>query len=232
MMHTQHSLNFMITGNISGSRSTKLISLRFNCIIFPNWTSTFHLCEKWKWKWRRRAWLFVNPWNSSGQYTGVGSLFLLLVIFPTQGSNARLPHCRRILNQLSHRGSLRILEWVACLFSRGSSWPRNQTWVSCIAGQFFTNWAIREALPPLYAKQDKKKTGKYSPSIRTTQAAFGTFSTSISHPLTHPSWSLHSKRDSEPHVYYLIISSYGQKNIQQLPKDKNQLVPHKYKNDI
>ena len=40
----------------------------------------------------------------------------------------------------------RTLEWVAFLFSRGSSWPRNQTRVSCNADGFFTNWAIREAL--------------------------------------------------------------------------------------
>ena len=39
----------------------------------------------------------------------------------------------------------RILEWVAFPFSRGSSWARNQTQVSCIAGRFFTNWAIKEA---------------------------------------------------------------------------------------
>ena len=38
----------------------------------------------------------------------------------------------------------RILEWVAFPFSRGSSQPRNWTGVSCIAGWFFTNWAIRE----------------------------------------------------------------------------------------
>ena len=38
----------------------------------------------------------------------------------------------------------RILEWVAISFSRGSSQPRNQTQVSCIAGRFFTNWAMRE----------------------------------------------------------------------------------------
>ena len=42
----------------------------------------------------------------------------------------------------------RILEWVAYPFSSGSSWPRNQTRVSCIAGGFFTNWAIREAKRP------------------------------------------------------------------------------------
>ena len=39
----------------------------------------------------------------------------------------------------------RILEWVAFLFSRGSSQPRDQTQVSCIAGGFFTSWATREA---------------------------------------------------------------------------------------
>ena len=38
------------------------------------------------------------------------------------------------------------LEWVAYPFSRGSSWLRNPTGVSCIAGGFFTNWAIREVL--------------------------------------------------------------------------------------
>ena len=40
----------------------------------------------------------------------------------------------------------RILEQVAISFHRGSSWPRDQTRVSCIAGGFFTNLATREAL--------------------------------------------------------------------------------------
>ena len=44
-----------------------------------------------------------SPWNSPGQNTGVGSLFLLQGIFPTQGSNPGLPHCRWILQQLSHQ---------------------------------------------------------------------------------------------------------------------------------
>ena len=39
----------------------------------------------------------------------------------------------------------RILEWVAISFSRGSSWPRDQTQVSHIAGRCFTLWATREA---------------------------------------------------------------------------------------
>ena len=39
----------------------------------------------------------------------------------------------------------RVLEWVAIPFSRGSSWPRDWTWVSLIWGKFFTIWATREA---------------------------------------------------------------------------------------
>ena len=40
----------------------------------------------------------------------------------------------------------RILEWVAILFSRGSSQTRDQTLASCIAGKFFTVWATLEEL--------------------------------------------------------------------------------------
>ena len=46
-----------------------------------------------------------SPWNSPGQNTGVGSLSLLQGIFPTQRLNPGLLHCRRILYQLSHKGS-------------------------------------------------------------------------------------------------------------------------------
>ena len=102
-----------------------------------------------------------SPWNSPGRNSGVDSLSLLQGIFPTQGSNAGLPHHRQILYQLNHQGSpvdkvkiaqscltlcgpvdytvhgilqARILEWVAFLFSRESSQPRDRTQVSCIAG--------------------------------------------------------------------------------------------------
>ena len=40
----------------------------------------------------------------------------------------------------------RVLEWVAISFSRGSSQPRDQTWVSRIVGRCFTIWATREVL--------------------------------------------------------------------------------------
>ena len=84
-------------------------------------------------------------WNSPSQNTGVGILSLLQAISPTQGSNPGLLHCRKILYPLSHNGSPKILEWVAYLFSSGSSQPRNWTRVSWIADGFFINWPIREA---------------------------------------------------------------------------------------
>ena len=85
-----------------------------------------------------------SPWNSPDQNTAVGTFSLFQGIFSTPGSNSGLPHCRQILYQLSHKGSPGILEWVAYPFSSGSSWPRSQTGVSCIADGFCTNWAITD----------------------------------------------------------------------------------------
>ena len=83
----------------------------------------------WKWKLLSHVRLMwpkelCRPWNSPGQNTGVGSLSLLQEILPTQESNPGFPHCRHILYQLSHKGSPRILEWVAYPFSSGVFWPR------------------------------------------------------------------------------------------------------------
>ena len=83
--------------------------------------------------------------DSPPKNTGVGCHALLQGIFSTQGSDPGLSHCKQILYQLSHQGSPRILEWVACPFSRGSSRPRDQTQVSHIASRFFTSWATSEA---------------------------------------------------------------------------------------
>ena len=81
--------------------------------------------------------------DSPGTNIGVGCHALLQGIFPTQGLNPGLPRCRSVvLYSLSHQGSPRILEWVAYPFSRGSSQPRSWTGVSCIAGGFFTSWAV------------------------------------------------------------------------------------------
>ena len=71
--------------------------------------------------------------------TGMGTLSFLQGNFRTQELNWGLLHCRLILYHLSHQGSPRILEWVAYPFSSGSSQPRDQTGISCIAGGFFTS---------------------------------------------------------------------------------------------
>ena len=77
--------------------------------------------------------LLYSPWNSLGQSPGVGSLSFLQGIFLPQESNPGFPHCWQILHQLSHKGSPRILEWVAYPFSRVSSQPRelNQDLLHC-----------------------------------------------------------------------------------------------------
>ena len=131
--------------------------------IFLNWT--MHLCsirphlvyKVWVVQFCLTFWpcglqlaSLLYHWNFLGKNAGVGCHCLLQGIFLTQGLNLGLPHCRQILHCLSHQGSPRILEWVAYPFSRGSSWPRNQTGVSCIAGRFFTSRDTREAPCFLY----------------------------------------------------------------------------------
>ena len=56
------------------------------------------------------------PWDSPGKNTGVGCHALLQGIFPTQGSNPGLLHCRRILYRLSHQRSP-IQPYVAHIFN-------------------------------------------------------------------------------------------------------------------
>ena len=59
---------------------------------------------------------FLCQWNFPGKNTGVGCHFLLQGIFPTQGSNPGLLHCRHILYCLSHQGSplmtLPLVKWI------------------------------------------------------------------------------------------------------------------------
>ena len=54
----------------------------------------------------------LRPWDFLGQSTGVGCHFLLQGIFPTQGSNPGLPHCRQTLYHLSHQGGY----WTVLVF--------------------------------------------------------------------------------------------------------------------
>ena len=62
----------------------------------------------------------------------------------------------------------RVLEWVAIPFSRGSSQPRDRTWLSCIAGRFFTIWAMREV-------QKRKLQEEHSGSLSSFSSRFYCF---------------------------------------------------------
>ena len=63
---------------------------------------------------------FLSPWDSPGKNNGVGCHALLQGIFPTQGLNLGLLHCRWILYHLSHQGSQEKLHiynlWVLLIF--------------------------------------------------------------------------------------------------------------------
>ena len=85
------------------------------------------------------------PWGFSRQEYWSGLPCLPPGDHPNPGIEPGLPHCRWILYHLSYQGGPRVLEWVACPFSRGSSQSSNRARVSCIIGGFFTSWATRNS---------------------------------------------------------------------------------------
>ena len=100
-----------------------------------------------KWLLSTVFWLFISrvyDWNE---------VRLLSRVWLCNSINYRVPGS-------SIRGifQARVLEWVAIAFSRGSSWPRDQTQVSCIAGRCFTLWVTREAF---WLKTTTKKNLKF-----------------------------------------------------------------------
>ena len=107
-------------------------------------------CEKWKWKWLSHVQLFVTPWTiQSMEFSRPESTFPSPGDLPSPGSNPGLLHYRQILYQLSHKGSPRILEWVAYPFSRGPSQPRNSLPAE-LPGKWSRAWVLHtDALPAL-----------------------------------------------------------------------------------
>ena len=69
--------------------------------------------------------------------------FLLVKWSHSVMSNSLWPHDCSLPDSSVHGiFQARVLEWVAISFSRGSSWPRDWTQVSCILGRHFTIWAL------------------------------------------------------------------------------------------
>ena len=85
-----------------------------NVCTIEDWVERRDMRERKKVKSHSRVWLFEIPWTVArpdasvhedfpGKNTGVSCHFLLQGIFPTQGSNLGLPHCRQTLYHLSHQ---------------------------------------------------------------------------------------------------------------------------------
>ena len=96
----------------------------------------------------------------------------------------------------------RILEWVAISFSRGFSQPRDQTWVSEIAGRCFTVWATREYFIIFSFWRPSFFSGLYFQSVQIAQA-------SNQHRIPMSSSSL----IQAPHILMKIITWSSRKNM-------------------
>ena len=116
------------------------------------WTSLvlYIYLALWKWKLLSHDRLFVTTWTiqsmefSRPEYWSWWP-FPFPRDLPNPGIKPRSPSLQVDSLPAEPKGSPRILEWTAYPFSNRSSWPRNRTRVSCIAGRFFTSWAIMEA---------------------------------------------------------------------------------------
>ena len=87
--------------------------------------------------------------SKSNSWTGPWRIYdtFLLCVLVTQSCPTLCDpmHCSPSGSSVHEIFQTRKLEWVSISFSRGSSQPRDRTWVSCTAGRFFINWATREA---------------------------------------------------------------------------------------
>ena len=108
-----------------------------------------------------------SPWNSPGQNTGVGSLSLL------QGSNLGLSHCRRILYQLTHKGSP---SWATSWAQAESQGKLQQT-----------NW-LKEGVMGISEEQSINQKCKWQPGL---WLAYGGGWSCGAEPLTCGIWCCH-----------------------------------------
>ena len=117
----------------------------------------------WKWKWSRsvvsdslrphgqQPTRLRRPWDFLGKSTGVGCHFLLQGIFPTQGSNPGLLHCRQTLYRLTHQGSPNFVyrkkcQWIlSCLQKFKSAKIRTELTQFCWCAACCSPWGCKES---------------------------------------------------------------------------------------
>ena len=130
-----------------------------------------HENEKWKWSHSvlsDSSWppglqptRLPHPWDFQDKNTGVGCHFLLQCMEVKSESEAPqsclIPRdpmdCSLPGSSVHGIFQARVLKGVAISFTKGSSWPRNQTRVSCIADRFFTDWANVKRCLKLYREK-------------------------------------------------------------------------------
>ena len=120
----------------------------------------------------------------------------------------------------------RMLEWIAISFSRGSSWHRGRTQVSCTIGIFFTNWATREAKWALIKSHQPAQSRYDQPLLFSTtffigHSHLGPYTTYPNHPensqRTVPTLQsplrLFKLCNPKPDYHASLIPSYGSHSI-------------------
>ena len=101
-----------------------------------------------------------SGWRDQGQQHNSSVFCAMMVIEQTHSTGMGWPRKgteKRLRNMKAYYFTqARILELFAISFSRRSSWQRDWTWVSHIAGRFFTIWVAMK--PPCYTTASRKRT--------------------------------------------------------------------------
>ena len=147
-------LNFTFLNNCL--RHTYTNSLIF---LLPNHTPQmptvswpfYYQCDSWcltslDFKFHLSSWILSSTYFSSSPLV-TALPFALRVLGCSVMSDSLWPmDCSPPGSSVHEISQARILEWVAISSSRGSSWPRDQTHISCLVSGFFTIWATKKAL--------------------------------------------------------------------------------------
>ena len=110
------------------------------------------------WPHRRQPTRLPRPWDSPGKNTGVGCHFLLqcmklksesevahrVWLLATPWTSAYQAPLSMGFSMQEYWSGVPLPLVVVIPFCRGTCRPRDQTWISCIAGRFFTIWATRK----------------------------------------------------------------------------------------
>ena len=122
------------------------------CVVQINFNSCRKPPPQSKWNFKKKKGVYhehsgsqSHPWIHAPQPRLVSQEVLVTQSCPTLCDPK---DCRPRGSSVSGILQARILEWEAIPFSRGSSRPRDWTWVSCMAGRCFTSWATRKPSIP------------------------------------------------------------------------------------